>query len=375
MQHTSVKFNTTDNLEFISELRKKVNQHFKTNKISKYANNSMRLKTTFMLLLYFVPLIFLISGAVTTLSAALINFIIMGFGMAGIGLCVMHDANHGVYSKEQWVNKVLGFTANFLGAYHINWKIQHNVLHHSFTNVDEHDEDIDKKGVIRFSPHQKRKSAFRFQAYYAPFLYGFMTFYWLVAKDIDQLIRYNKRNLLKCQGLTFAKGISLMLFNKAWYIGLTLILPILISGIIWWQVLLCFLLMQFISGLVLALVFQPAHVIEATDFYKTDENGSLENNWAIHQLRTTSNFANSSPWFSWLIGGLNYQIEHHLFPNICHIHYHKIAPIVKETALKYDIPYHHQRSFGSAIVSHFSLLNQLGTGSYDKAKVKETAFA
>lgn len=375
MQHTTVKFNTTDNLEFISELRKKVNQHFKSNKISKYANNSMRLKTTFMLLLYFLPLAFLLSGSVSTISTALLNFIVMGFGMAGIGLCVMHDANHGVYSKNQVVNKVLGFTANFLGAYHINWKIQHNVLHHSFTNIDEHDEDIDKKGIIRFSPHQQRKSIFRFQAYYAPFLYGFMTFYWLVAKDIDQLIRYNKRNLLKCQGLTFAKGISLMLFNKAWYIGLTLILPIMITGIVWWQVLLCFLLMQFISGLVLALVFQPAHVIEATDFYKTDENGSLENNWAIHQLRTTSNFANSSPWFSWLIGGLNYQIEHHLFPNICHIHYHKIAPIVKETAKKYNIPYHHQPSFISALVSHFSLLNQLGTGSYDKARVKEAAFA
>lgn len=370
MNKNTVKFNANDNPEFVSTLRKRVNEYFKDNNISKYANNAMRAKTVFMLLLYFIPLAFLLSGMVSSFAVAFPLYIIMGFGMAGIGLCVMHDANHGVYSKNNRVNKALGFTANFLGAYHINWKIQHNVLHHSFTNIDEYDEDIDKKGIIRFSPHQERKDIFKFQAYYAPLLYGLMTFYWLIAKDIDQLISYNKRGLLKGQGLTFKKSLGLMLFNKTWYVALTLVAPILITGIVWWQVILAFLLMQFISGLVLALVFQPAHVITETDFYKVDENGSVENNWAVHQLRTTSNFANSSKWFSWIVGGLNHQIEHHLFPNVCHIHYDKIAPIVKQTAKEYGIPYHHHKSFGVALKSHFTLLNQLGTGSYDK-KVKE----
>lgn len=374
MNNKTVKFNTNDNPEFVKTLRKRVNQYFKDKEISKYANNSMRLKTAFMLLLYFIPLGFLLSGLVHSFIVALPLFIIMGFGMAGIGLCVMHDANHGVYSQNNKINKILGFTANFLGAYHINWKIQHNVLHHTYTNIDEHDEDIDKKGIIRFSPHQERRSFFKFQAFYAPILYGLMTFYWLIAKDIDQLIRYNKRSLLKAQGLTLRKGLSLMLFNKAWYIALTLVAPILITGIVWWQVLLAFLLMQFISGIVLALVFQSAHVIEETSFYKVDENGSVENNWAVHQLYTTANFANSSSWFSWIVGGLNYQIEHHLFPNICHIHYHKIAPIVKETAKEFGMPYHHHKSFLTAIRSHFTLLNQLGTGAYD-AKLKTAVAA
>ena len=366
MENTIVKFNVNDKQEFVAALRNRVNAYFKDNKIDKHANLMMKVKTFSMLALYFIPLGFLLSGLITSILPALGLFVMMGFGMAGIGLCVMHDANHGSYSKNKNVNKVLGFMANFLGAYHINWKIQHNVLHHSFTNIDEHDEDIDKKGIIRFSPHQKRKAAFKYQAYYAPFLYGFMTFYWLVAKDIDQLLRYSKRNLLKAQGLNLRKALFLMLFNKTWYVALTLILPIVLTGIVWWQILLCFLFMQFISGLVLALVFQPAHVIEATEFYKTDENGSVENNWAVHQLHTTSNFANSSKWFTWIVGGLNYQIEHHLFPNVCHVHYPKIAPIVKEVALEYNIPYHHHQSFYSALVSHFSLLNQLGTGSYDE---------
>lgn len=370
MKPTNIKFNHQHQPEFVSILRKRVNQYFKEGNISTYANISMVLKTVFMLSLYFIPLIILLSGSIVNLPAVLILYIVMGLGMAGIGLCVMHDANHGSFSRNKKINKALGFTANFLGAYHINWKIQHNVLHHSYTNIEEHDEDIDKKGVIRFSPHQKRRWFFKFQAYYAPFLYGFMTFYWLVAKDIDQLIRYSKRDLLKAQGLTFTKGLAKMLFNKTWYIGLTLIAPILITGVIWWQVVLCFLLMQFISGLLLALVFQPAHVIEATHFYKAHESGTMQNNWAIHQLQTTSNFANNSRWFSWLIGGLNFQIEHHLFPNICHIHYHEISNIVKQTALEFNIPYHHQPSFYSALKSHFSFLNQLGTGSYDTTEVR-----
>jgi linoleoyl-CoA desaturase len=328
----------------------------------------MKLKTFFMLSLYFIPLFALLSGQLVTIAAVTIAYTIMGLGMAGIGLCVMHDANHGSFSKNKNVNKALGFTANFLGAYHINWKIQHNVLHHSYTNIEKHDEDIDKKGIIRFSPHQKRRPFFKFQAYYAPILYGLMTFYWLIAKDIDQLLRYNKKNLLKAQGLSLGSGMRKMIFNKFWYIGLTLVAPLIMTGVVWWQLVLCFLMMQFISGLILALVFQPAHVIGETHFFEPHESGTMENNWAVHQLQTTSNFANGSRWFSWLVGGLNYQVEHHLFPNICHVHYHDISTIVKKTAKEFNIPYKHQKSFYTALKSHFTFLNQLGTGTYDKMR-------
>jgi linoleoyl-CoA desaturase len=292
-------------------------------------------------------------------------WILMGFGMSGIGLSIMHDANHGSYSKNKNVNNILGFLVNFLGAYHINWKIQHNVLHHSFTNVEGMDEDI-ANPVMRFSPGQDRKWIFRFQAYYAPMFYGIMTLYWFLSKDIEQIIRYNKKDLLKTQGISFRKGLTQVIFHKSWYLVLTLILPMLILPIVWWQVLLGFLMMHFISGIVLALIFQPAHVIQETNFFDPVETGSMENNWAVHQLLTTSNFANGSRLFSWLIGGLNFQIEHHQFPKICHIHYKSISSIVKKTALDYGIPYYEHKTFFGAVRSHFSLLNQLGTGAYDK---------
>jgi linoleoyl-CoA desaturase len=366
-----IKFNEKDQPEFFKEVISRVNVYFKDNNISRQANFNMKFKTFFMLTLYFTPLVLMLTGVVTSMWGTIAMWVLMGFGMSGIGLSIMHDANHGSYSKNQFVNKALGFTLNFAGGYHINWKIQHNVLHHSFTNIEGYDEDIEK-GVMRFSPTQKRHKIFKYQIFYAPILYGLLTTYWLIAKDYEQLIRYNKKGLLEAQGITFKQGLFQIIFHKLWYIGITLVLPILVLPLLWWQVVLGFLLMQFISGLILAFIFQPAHVIEETAFYVPDENTSVENSWAIHQMRTTANFANNSIFFSWFIGGLNYQIEHHLFPNMCHVHYRNIAPIVKQVAEEFDVPYYHHKTFFGALRSHFKLLNSLGTGSYDK-KLKEAA--
>ncbi len=365
MTRSTVKFNVDDQPEFFKELRSRVNFYFKSNRISKHANWNMRIKTIFMICLYFVPFGFLLSGLVTSVWVMLLMWALMGFGMSGIGLSIMHDANHGSYSKNKRVNNLLGYLIHFIGGYQENWKIQHNVLHHSFTNVDGHDEDI-KNATMRLSPNQKRLGIHRFQVFYAPFLYSLMTIYWSMTKDFEQVVRYKKKDLLVTQGLTFKKAMAEVTFNKIWYFALTLVLPIILIPLAWWQILIGYLIMHFICGLTLALIFQPAHVIQETDFYLPDDTGSVENNWAIHQMHTTANFANGSRLFSWFIGGLNFQIEHHLFPNICHVHYRKIAKIVKETADEFNVPYYQHRTFFGALRSHFSLLNSLGTGKYDK---------
>lgn len=363
--HKPVRFNTSKQAEFYRTLRAKVHNYFSENGISRHANFNMVLKTVFMVSLYFVPWALLIILQPSQIWINTLLWSLMGFGMSGIGMAVMHDANHGSYSKHKSVNKFLGFLVNFAGGYHVNWIIQHNVLHHSFTNIHGHDEDIEQ-WVMRFTPDQKASKKFRYQAYYAPFFYGLMTLYWALAKDFIQLNSYHKNGLLKKQGLSFNKALFQVSLNKLWYLGLFLFLPIYISPLAWWQTVLFFLLMHFISGLILALIFQPAHVVEDTEFFVADAENSVENNWAIHQMLTTTNFSRRSKIFTWLIGGLNYQIEHHLFPNICHIHYPKIASIVKETAKEHGIPYHEHKTFYHALKSHFKLLNSLGNGSYDK---------
>jgi linoleoyl-CoA desaturase len=365
MNIPTVKFNNNNQPEFYKELRSRVNTYFKENKISKYADFNMKFKTAFMLTLYFVPLLLMLTGVVSSVKWVLLMWVLMGFGMSGIGLSVMHDANHGAYSKNKKVNRTLGFLLNFLGGYHKNWVIQHNVLHHSYTNIDGYDEDI-QNNLMRFTPNQKIRKIYRFQAYYAPFFYALMSLYWFISKDFEQLVRYDKKGLLSGQGLTFKKALTQVIIHKIWYSILLIVLPIVLVNVPWWISVLGFLIMHFITGLALALIFQPAHVVEGTVFPKPDKNSSIENNWAIHQMRTTSNFADKSVLFSWFIGGLNYQIEHHLFPKVCHIHYKKISKIVKETASDFNITYHQHKTFFGALKSHFTLLNLLGTGKYDQ---------
>jgi linoleoyl-CoA desaturase len=332
----------------------------------------MKIKTIFMICLYFTPFILMLTGVVTSLWAIMLMWAIMGLGMSGIGLSIMHDANHGSYSKNDKVNRRIGWIIHFIGGYRENWKIQHNVLHHSFTNIDHFDEDIDS-GAFRLAPSQKRYWFHNLQLFYAPILYGFMTIYWSIGKDFEQIFRYNKKHLLEGQGLTLKKALAQVIFNKVWYFALFLVLPILILDLAWWQTLLGYLMMHFICGSLLAYVFQCAHVLKETEFYEAKSNDSMENNWAIHQMKTTANFANKSKWLTWLIGGLNYQVEHHLFPNICHVHYPHIAKIVKETAAEFKVPYYHHKTFFGALKSHFSVVYQLGTGKYDRKLAKSKA--
>jgi len=371
MSATAVKFNLKDRPEFYPELKKRVNQYFKENNLSRHANYTMRFKTIFMISLYFIPFVLMLTGTITGFLPTILMWALMGFGMSGIGLSIMHDANHGAYSQSRKVNNVLGFIIHFVGGSRKNWKIQHNVLHHSFTNVDGYDKDLEY-AFLRMSSFQKRKGIHKYQAYYAPILYSVMTIYWSLTKDFEDLIVFNKMKLLSTQNLTFRKALTQIVFNKLWYFGLTLVLPLIFIDLPWFQVMLGFILMHAICGLALALIFQSAHVTEETNVYKTDDNGSVENNWAIHQMNTTANFANKSVFFSWFIGGLNFQIEHHLFPSICHVHHKKISKIVKATAKEFNVPYNEHKTFLGVLKSHFSQLNQLGNGEIDQKLLKVT---
>ena len=305
MRRKSVNFNVHSQPEFYREVVKRVNSHFKNSGQSKHGNSSMVMKTVFMCALYFVPFGFIISGLVSSVSGQMALWAIMGLGMSGIGLSVMHDANHGSYSKNNKVNQVVGLIINFIGGYHVNWKIQHNVLHHTYTNIQGLDDDISKNNTIRLSPHQKQLAFHKYQIFYAPFLYSILSLYWFLGKDIEQIVKYGKEKLVEDQGISIRQAALEIFIAKSSYILLFIAIPIYFSPILWWQTMLGFLLMHAICGQILALIFQCAHVLEETDFFEPSESGSMENSFAIHQMRTTSNFANGSTYFSWFIGGLN----------------------------------------------------------------------
>jgi len=355
----NIKFSATRS-DFFTTLNQRVNEYFKSNNISRQGNTEMKLKTVFMYTLYFLPYVFLIAGAVTNAWWMLMLCIVMGLGKAGIGLSVMHDANHGAYSNKSWINNLMGYSMNLVGANAFNWKVQHNVLHHTYTNIHEVDEDISPRGVLRMTPHGEWKAFHKFQHLYAWFFYGLLTLVWTVLNDFRRIVRYNKDGMVKRQRADIRVEWFILIASKLFYFTYILVIPMLLLDITWWQWLIGFLVMHYVAGFILAIIFQPAHVIDGTEYPMPDDDGKMENSWAIHQLLTTTNFANNSTFFSWYVGGLNFQIEHHLFPNICHVHYKKISKIVKQTAQEFDLPYKSEPTFLHAILGHAKLLKELG---------------
>jgi linoleoyl-CoA desaturase len=358
MQTNTVRFSKSTD-DFAKVLRKRVNQYFKENNLNRYADTNMVLKTIFMLALYIVPYVLMLTFFENTWLIMLM-WILMGFGMSGIGLSIMHDANHHAYSKNATINIILGKLLVFVGGSDVNWRIQHNVLHHTYTNVAGMDEDIDSGILMRFSPEQKKLKGHRYQHIYAWFLYGFMTIMWVFSKDYQQYARYKKRGLLKTQGIPERTILTSLIVSKALYLGLFLVLPLVFSALPWWGTLLGFVVMHFVAGLTLACIFQPAHVVPSSEFQAPNDTGVIEKDWAVNQLLNTANFAPRARLFSWYVGGLNYQIEHHLFPNICHVHYRKISHIVRQTAFEYNLPYYTYTTFFDALRGHAKMLYNLG---------------
>ncbi|MFN7492555.1 MAG: fatty acid desaturase family protein [Cyclobacteriaceae bacterium] len=345
--------------DFFATLNQRVNAYFKTNNIDRTGNSEMVIKTIFMFALYFSPYVLLLSGLFTSAWALVALCIVMGFGKAGIGLSVMHDANHGAYSNKPWVNTLLGLSLNMIGGHAFNWRIQHNVLHHTYTNVHEVDEDISPRGVLRMAPGSKWIPMHKYQHLYAWFFYGLMTFVWIVIKDYYRLTKYQNEGLVKKQKASIAMEWVVLIITKVVYLSYTFVVPMLL-GFSFWQVLVGFLIMHYVAGFILAVIFQPAHVIEGTEYPMPDGEGNLENSWAIHQLHTTTNFGHKEKLFSWYVGGLNYQVEHHLFPNICHVHYREIAKIVEQTTKEFGLPYKSKETFFEAVTAHARQLKMLG---------------
>ena len=359
MEFTNIRFDRDHNVEFYKTLQKRVRGYFKENKISKYGDWRMVVKSIFMLALYLTPFILILTFFQST-WITLLMWVVMGIGIAGVGLSIMHDANHGAYSKSKKINSFVGYVLYLAGGSDAMWRIQHNVLHHTYTNVTGMDEDIDPGKVMRFSPHEERLPMHKYQHIYAWFLYGLMTIMWITVKDFKQLYRYKKMGLTQTQSSSFNKLLAITIVSKTAYYAVFLVLPLIFSPVAWYVTVIGFFLMHYVAGVILGCIFQPAHVVPSADYPLPDDSGNIKADWAVSQLINTANFAPKSSWFSWYVGGLNFQIEHHLFPNICHVHYKKISKIVKNTAEEFNLPYHSEKTFARALKVHGKMLYKLG---------------
>lgn len=355
-----VKFVAEHRSAFFSTVRQRADAYFAQRALSPHANGHMWGKIAFFLTGYFLLYGLIISnqfGPWTMLGLAML----MGAFAAFVGFNVSHDAIHGALSEKGWVNRLVSSSFYAIGANPYVWKITHNVVHHTYTNIPGHDEDIDvAPGLVRIDPTEPRRPWQRFQHLYAFPLYGLASLSWVFRKDY---LKFFKKTIGSSHDNTKhprREYVKLFLYKALYYV-VFIAVPLLVLDITWWQFVIGFVLMHLVEGLVLGLVFQLAHVVEGTYFPTPTAQGSITENWAEHQMRTTANFAPNSPLATFLCGGLNRQIEHHLFPKVCHVHYPALSAIVRQTAQEFNLPYIENKTFASALGSHYRLLKKNGS--------------
>jgi linoleoyl-CoA desaturase len=350
-----VSFTGAHERPFHDELTRRVDAYFLDTNKSRSGGWHIAIKTAAYLGSFVALYLLVVFGGLGALTNLALCFV-MGALFAAIGFNVGHDAIHGASSRRPWLNRALSLSFDMLGASSLTWSRAHNFVHHTYTNIPGVDHDLDPGPVMKFHPTQNPGVIYRLQFIYMWLLYGFTTLVWLFKKDFAQIFapdpRTNKRAPLTDILKVFAA--------KGAYVALFVVVPLVVMHVPVWQLILGTIAMHFAAGVCLALVFQLAHCVEGTSFPEPDAQDKVGSGWAAHQLRTTANFGGSNPLITFLVGGLDHQVEHHLFPKICHVHYPALSPIVKQCAHEYGLPYLENPSFAGAVRSHIRLMYRFG---------------
>ena len=340
---------------FEAELKLRVNQYFADNKLSLKGNWKLYYKAIILLVAHvaiYTALVFFTPSA----PYAILLCVLLSLATSGIGFNVMHDGGHGSFSNSKNLNKVAAWSLDYLGASSYMWHVKHNVAHHTFTNIHGADDDMQAEPFMRLCETQRLRGIHRFQYIYCVFAYGLLYFFWVFFFDFKKYFTGKVGNV-PIPKMSMKDNVVFWA-SKVLFCTIFLLIPMLRVGVI--PTIVGFLTFCFFTGVFIALVFQLAHIVEKAHFPIVPENGRIANEWSVHQLQTTANFATGSKFWTWLLGGLNYQVEHHLFPSVSHIHYPELAKIVKSTCEDYKVQYNEYRLMSEALVSHIKLLKDLG---------------
>jgi linoleoyl-CoA desaturase len=350
-----LKFTRPD--DFYHELRRRVDEYFRSSGLKRRDCPRMYIKTA-VILGWFAASYGLLLFAAPTWWVALPLGLSLSLSMAAIGFNIMHDGGHGAYSDRPWVNKLMALGLDMLGGSSYMWDQQHNVMHHSYANITGHDEDINLGFMGRVSPHQRRFAFHRLQHFYLWALYGMLPLKWQLYDDFHNFVtgRIGNHRFKRPSGGNFA----IFVLGKAVFFTLALVIPTLVLHS-FWSAFACYAAVSWVQGLALSIVFQVPHCGEESAFpMPREDTGRMETPWAVHQVQTTVDYAQGNRLLSWYVGGLNFQIEHHLFPRICHIHYAAIAPLVEATCRDFGLQYKAYATFRAGVKSHYRLLRRMG---------------
>ena len=343
-------------LSFHAELKKRISEYFTQKGKSPTGNFKLYLKAA-LLVTGFLGLYAFLVFFTPSAAWAILGCVLMGCVISAIGFNVMHDGAHGSFSSYKWINAMASNFANFLGASQHMWKSKHNVIHHTYTNIHGVDDDIEARPLLRLCGEQPRYMIHRYQHFYFWAAYSLLYIYWIFVTDYKKYFT-GRIGSIALRKMTLKEHISFWFYKLA-HAFIFVAIPIYMVGFMPW--LIGFLSMGLVAGFVLSIVFQLAHTVEHVHFPLPDgATGKMEDEWAIHQVKTTANFATRNKIVSWLVGGLNFQIEHHLFPKISHVHYPEISKIIRKACTEFGVPYIEYPKVRFAVASHVSYLRQLG---------------
>jgi linoleoyl-CoA desaturase len=352
-----LKFSGSD--RFIRALRSRVDAYFEQTGRSRRDCPQMYFKTV-TILAWFFGAYFLLLFAPLSIWLVLPLAMILGVAVAAIGFNIQHDAGHRAYSDRPWVNKVMALTLDMIGGSSYLWDWKHNSIHHTYTNITGHDDDIEVGFLARLSPHQRRLAFHRVQGIYLWLLYGLLAIKWHFFDDFYQIARgrIGGHKIPRPRG----KDLLVLIGGKAVFFSLAFAIPMLLHP--WWAVIGVYAIVACVSGIVLSVVFQLAHCVGEADFpmpVDAVQGGKvIEAAWAVHQVQSTVNFARRNVVLRWFLGGLNFQIEHHLFSKISHVHYPALSQVVEEVCKEFGVRYASHKSFFAAVASHYRWLVMMG---------------
>lgn len=341
---------------FQKELRRRVDDYFRQSGRRERDCPAMYLKTGIILSAFVGFYLLLVLVAATWWQALPLAFV-LSLTVAAIGFNIEHDGGHHAYSDKPWINRVMAMTLDLIGGSSYVWHWKHGVVHHTYVNITGHDADIDVSFFGRLTPHQKRYRFHRWQQFYLWPLYGVNVIKWHLYDDFRDVVlgRIGRTRMPRPNGWDLVRFVG----GKMLFLTLAFGLPLLFHPI--WMVLLFYVMVVSLAGVVVSVVFQLAHCVEEAEFpLPREDSPSIENTWAVHQVETTLDFARTSRVESWLLGGLNFQIEHHLFPRVCHVNYPAISNLVEQTCRDFGVRYNAHSSFRAGLASHFRWLRRMG---------------
>jgi len=358
MDSVSVRFDNKGDSEFFNALKARVDAYFTGNNISRKGNTAAVVKS----LSFFMMVVASYSLILTNLFSGwglFSLYIIWGLSSAFFVFSIAHDASHRAFAKSARLNKMLAYAWNFVGISHYAWELKHNIAHHTYTNVPGYDMDIDQGALFVLSPAKPIKPHHRYQHLYSPLIYMFYSLYLIYVKDFQ--IHAMKRFGNKVVDSHQPKEWAVLIVTKIFYFSYSFVVPLLVLDVPWWHVVIMYFIMHFIIGIVMAFILGPVHITAEGAYAFPDADGKINNCWAKHQIESTIDFAADSAIVGWFSGGLNTHIAHHIFPNICHVHYRPITRIIRETAQEYGVRYSNKSVMG-AVIAHLKFLKDLGRG-------------